>query len=157
MSGPPPKPYLIKKAEGNPGKQRLTPGPEFRAGRPKCPVWVKGEARKLWKKLAPELEEQGLLALVNGSALEGLCRAYAKAVECEKVLIEQGLTYESKNGYICPRPEVLIAQKEWQLVRSFCGEFGLTPSSNGKIVVPKLKKPSLRDSLSQPDVQSRTC
>jgi P27 family predicted phage terminase small subunit len=150
------KPYLVKLAEGNPGKQRLTPGPEFRAGRPKCPSWIKGEGRKLWKKLAPELEEQGLLALVNGTALEGLCRAYQKAVEAEKILVETGLTFVTGNGYVVPRPEVTIAQKEWLIVKGFCQEFGLTPSSNGKIVVPKLKKPSLRDSLSEPDVQSRT-
>ena len=141
------KPYLIKKAEGNPGKKRLTPGPAFAPGQPKCPIWLKGEGRKIWKKLAPELDDQGLLAKVNGTALEGLCRAYAKAVEAEKVLLEKGLTFVTGNGYVVPRPEVTIAQKEWLIVKGFCQEFGLTPSSNGKIVVPKLKKPSLEERL----------
>jgi P27 family predicted phage terminase small subunit len=104
----------------------------------------------------PELDAQGLLAKVNRTALVGLCQSYGKVVQAEKIIAEKGLTFtSSRNGYTCVRPEVTMAQKEWQIVRGFLQEFGLTPSSNGKIVVPKLKKLSLRDSLSQ-DVQSGT-
>src|SRR5262245_33110551 len=147
MTGPPPKPYLLKKAEGNPGKRRLTPGPAYEPGPPRCPKLLKGEARKLWRELVPELHEQGLLAKVNRTALVGLCQTYGNVIAAEKILAKEGLTYESKHGYRCLRPEVTMAQKGWQLVRGFLQEFGLTPSSQGKIVVPNLKKPPVKERM----------
>jgi phage terminase small subunit len=35
------------------------------------------------------------------------------------------------------RPEVYIAQREKAAVRAWCAEFGLTPSSRGRLTAPR--------------------
>jgi len=164
MPGPPKKPYLVAKAEGNPGKRKLKEGPKFQQGFGSPPRGVKGEARKLWKTLAPELEKKGLSAKVYRPALEGLCKMYQRAILADDIINDKGMTFETlkeagvdKEGnpkfvvtYVGQRPEVSIAQKSWLAVKSFCAEFGLTPAANGKIVVPKTARESLRDLLNAP-------
>jgi P27 family predicted phage terminase small subunit len=161
MPGPPPKPYLVKIAEGNPGHQKLNPGPEFTPGIPKPPSMLKGTGRKLWKRLAEQLHAQGLMTEEFGTELEGLCFNYSRAIEAEKVLHEKGMTFEilkeagvDSQGnpkfvctYVGQRPEVSIAQKSWQAVNTFAGKFGLSPADQGKIVVPNLKKPTLKERI----------
>jgi P27 family predicted phage terminase small subunit len=147
MPGPPPKPYLIKVAEGNPGHQKLNPGPEFTPGIPKAPSTLKGAGRKLWNRLAPQLHEQGLMTEEFATELEGLCFNYTRAIEAEKVLGKHGMSYQTGKGYWCQRPEVSIAQKSWQAVNTFAAKFGLSPADQGKIVVPNLKKPTLKERI----------
>jgi P27 family predicted phage terminase small subunit len=137
---------LLKLAEGNPGHRPINKGPQFQAGTPSPPKWLQGEGRKLWKKLVPELEEQGLLVRVYGPVFEALCFSYGRAIEAEKVLLEKGTTFETEKGYICQRPEVAIAQRAWHSVSRFSAEFGLSPLTAQRIIVPRPKR-SLRERL----------
>jgi P27 family predicted phage terminase small subunit len=52
------------------------------------------------------------------------------------------MEYENKAGAVnvIARPEVNIATKYAQLVKSFCAEFGLTPSSRCRLLLPKDKE-----------------
>lgn len=43
---------------------------------------------------------------------------------------------KTKSGAVKPRPEVAIANNALNFVRSFSAEFGLTPSSRGRIYLP---------------------
>jgi P27 family predicted phage terminase small subunit len=137
----------MKIAEGNPGHQKLNPGPGFTPGIPKPPSVLKGAGRKLWKRLAVQLHEQGLMTEEFATELEGLCFNYSRAIEAEKVLKEKGMTFETEKGYVGQRPEVSIAQKSWQAVNTFAAKFGLSPADQGKIIVPNLKKASLKERI----------
>lgn len=148
MPGPPPKPPDLRLIEGNPGHRPIRRGPTFsetRFGSP--PKSLKPIARKLWRELVPQLEAANLSARVFRPALEGLCQAYQRAVEAEEAIVKLGTTFTTEKGYVGVRPEVSIAQKAWNQVRSFCQEFGLTPSAKGRIVVPKKPTASLKDKL----------
>jgi len=139
ITGPKPKPTALKILEGNPGKRPLNlnePKPLRIA--PKCPDWLLEEAKKEWKRFTPELERLGLLTRIDRVAFIGYCQNYAIYIETEKYLKENGRVMKTKSGAIKTRPEVYIANNALKFVRSFASEFGLTPSSRGRIYLPDL-------------------
>lgn len=117
------------------------PKPE---GFPKCPIWLEKDAKKEWKRIVKELSKiEGLLTAVDQTALAAYCQAYARWVEAERVLSESGTTYVSMTKYgstQLARPEVAISQKALQQIRAFCAEFGLTPSSRGRMSLKPSKE-----------------
>jgi P27 family predicted phage terminase small subunit len=142
--GPAPKPDKLKALEGNPGKRKLNldaPEPE---GIPTCPSGLSQTAKNEWRRVARELHNLGLLTRIDRSALAVYCDAYEKWIRATEILDREGLTmeYENKAGAvnIIARPEVNIATKYAQLVKSFCAEFGLTPSSRCRLLLPKDKE-----------------
>lgn len=131
------KPTALKILEGNPGKRALNknePKPEPVA--PKCPAWLDLEAKREWKRMAPQLERLGLLTIIDGAVLAGYCQAYAEFRKATEELKVHGRVHYTDNGYPTPRPEVAMLQKSLQLIRAFCSEFGLSPSSRGRMTVP---------------------
>jgi len=147
MRGRKPKPTHLKVLAGNPGKRPLNENePKPRPIAPKCPSWLDREAKKEWKRVAPALERLGLLTEVDGAALAAYCQAYGTWVAAQKkineYLKENGkLTYEytNKGGGTneVPIPEISIAEKALKQMKAFCTEFGLTPSSRGRLSLPE--------------------
>ncbi len=137
-----PKPPALKILEGNPGKRRIEtdiPQPDDRI--PTCPHWLEEAAKVEWMRVAPELNRLGLLTRVDRAALAAYCQSYARWQEAETILSSEGITceYTNKNGSTNTtlRPEVLVAKQYLQFLRAFCSEFGLTPSSRARMVLPK--------------------
>lgn len=141
--GRPPKPTHLKLLEGNPGKRPINKNePKPLPISPASPAWMRSSAKTMWKTLAPQLEKLGLLTSIDGAALSAACEAYATWAYCEKKLIKNGLTIElsriDENGKsyvycVQSRPEVSIGNKALVAFKSFCTEFGLTPSSRSGI------------------------
>ena len=141
-----PKPTNLKIIEGNPGKRPFNlnePKPISIA--PKCPDWLLDDAKKEWNRLAPELERLGLLTILDRAAFAGYCQSYAKWKAAEGFIKKNGMTYEipkrDKEGkvistYIAVFPEVYIARQCLNQIKAFASEFGLTPSSRGRICLP---------------------
>ncbi|MBA7595530.1 hypothetical protein ES703_02494 [subsurface metagenome] len=146
IPGRKPKPTKLKIIEGNPGKRPLNenePIPQSIA--PECPDWLSDDAKKEWKRLAPELERLGLLTVLDMAAFAGYCQSYAKLKKAEQFIKKHGTTYrlpkKDKKGkiisiYHAPYPEVAIANQCLKHIRAFAAEFGLTPSSRGRIYLP---------------------
>lgn len=154
--GRPPKPPILKILEGNKGKRKIRLGPKYDKGFGSCPKRLTGDARKLWRSLAPDLESKGLSAKVFRPALEGLCVNYARAIKADEILANEGFCFEfektDKEGnpigsYMQQRPEVAISQKSWHIVKLFCVEFGLTPSSIGKVNAKNEEEKTLAELL----------
>ena len=141
-----PKPTKLKILEGNPGKRPLNlnePKPQQIV--PECPDWLLDDAKKEWNRLAPELERLGLLTILDMVTFAGYCQSYAKWKAAEQFIKKHGTTYripkKNKEGevvsvYIAPFPEVAIANQCLKHIRGFASEFGLTPSSRGRIYLP---------------------
>lgn len=136
--GPAPKPPDLKLLEGNPGHRPIkTSGPKPRPVAPKCPNWLDSDAKREWKRVAPELEALGLLTQVDMAALAGYCQSYSLWKQCTEELAESGLTYTTDKGYVGQRPEVSIAARALADVRAFCVQFGLTPSARARMTLPE--------------------
>ena len=143
--GPAPKPTRLRIIEGNPSRRPLNHDePKPKPIAPKCPAWLDKEAKREWKRVAPELEALGLLTVVDGATLAGYCQAYSRWLQAEQAISTHfkatgKLTYgyTNKNGSTneLAIPEIAIAQKYLALVKAFCAEFGLTPSSRSRMSV----------------------
>ena len=132
----PSKPTALKVLEGNRGKRKLNksePKPENTI--PKCPSWLLTEAKKEWKRVAPELSRLGLLTKIDIGALAGYCQSWARYVQAEKYLAdkENDTVFVTDKGYMQQVPQVGIAQKYLYLCKTFMSEFGLTPSARGRM------------------------
>jgi P27 family predicted phage terminase small subunit len=157
IPGRKPKPLSLHVINGNPSKlnleEKIASQPKPKPIAPKCPEWLKKDkaAYQEWKRVAPELERLGLLTSVDGAALEGYCKAYSRWLEAEQFMDKEiedkkgekkaiGTYYriQSKTGssYYQQLPQVAIAQKYLQIAKAFMAEFGLTPSSRGRMQLP---------------------
>lgn len=95
----------------------------------KCPTWLDEEAKREWKRIVGELEQNGELKFIDLKSLEGYCQSYSRWKQCENILQTEGLTFTTPNGYVQQRPEVAIANKALAEMRAWTKELGLTPAS----------------------------
>ena len=139
--GPPPTPTRLRMLRGNPGKRPVNQSePEPRKDTPRCPVWLSDEAKKVWRRMVPELKRMSILTVVDGDALAAYCQTYARWKGAEEFLAKHGEVYSLRddNGrikYMQPFPQVSIARHNLQLLKSYQQEFGLTPSARTRIDV----------------------
>jgi len=125
-----------------------TPVPEI----PKPPSSLLSSAgRKMWRSLAEELFDKGLLTVVDLGALEACCDAYGTIIECNRAIYKM-IEVEQPDGTIKKRrrtlaeyldgrnyrtmPEVATKFKAYQTYKSYLTEFGLTPAARARIDLP---------------------
>lgn len=136
--GPAPKPVELKILEGNPGKRPLpTNNPKPQPLAPKIPYGLLPLARKFWKAHAPKLERLGILTEVDGPAMAMMATHWAIAFEASKQIKADGLTAEDQNGKLRKHPLLQVVRDNSTAFRLFAAEFGLTPSSRGKLNIPE--------------------
>jgi P27 family predicted phage terminase small subunit len=129
-----PKPTALKVIEGNPGKRRINKEePRPPADAVKCPTWLLPAAKREWKRMAPAMEQLGILTNADISAFAGYCQAYARWREAEEFITQHGSIFKTPSGYVQQVPQVSIAQQNLKIMQSFCTEFGLTPASRARI------------------------
>jgi P27 family predicted phage terminase small subunit len=158
-----PKPTAIKRLEGNPGKRRLNesePAPDaadVRVPKGKLPP----EGRALWRALAPQLADLGVLKTTDLPALEVLCLHYALVRRAWKILDEEGPTVENSRlvddadpgaGVVVltvkKHPAASVFRENAMAFKGFATEFGLTPSSRVRIKAdPVTKEKTLAELL----------
>lgn len=150
--GPPPKPKKLRVVEGNPSGRKIPNQPEPDPTPPGCPQWLPAEGKRMWKKLAPELERLGLLTKVDGEAFAAACASWANAVEAGKAIKRDGVlmmatVYDRHNEPVGERltrhPGFQILRDSLHQFRSFAAEFGLTPSSRMRLNFPNEEEQDL--------------
>lgn len=139
QQGRKPTPTALKQLRGNPGKRPLNENePKPRAVLPRCPAHLSAEARAEWRRMAGKLYQLGLLTELDSSALALYCQAFGRWVQAEGKLKEFGLLIKTPNDYPAQSPYLSIANKCIEQMKGLLGEFGMTPSSRSRIVVPPL-------------------
>lgn len=138
--GPPPTPNRLLELRGTLRADRKRSAPEPRVEAPNPPTWLSREAKAEWRRIVPELEALGLVALIDRSLLAGLCESWATWVACQRVIRKEGYTFTSPNGHVCQRPEVAIGGKALKDLVRLGGEFGLSPSSRSRLEVRPLRR-----------------
>ena len=150
--GPRSNPTPLKILRGNPGHQRINKQePNPAPGCPKCPRWLLPEAKREWRRKAPELALMGVLTQIDGSALAAYCQVWAHWRECEEFITENGrvIVLRDDKGVVKwtqETPQARLALKYLEKIRQFASEFGLTPAA--RVGLPASpKKNSLRQEL----------
>jgi len=172
------KPLALRIAEGDPScrgkkklRQLLAQEPKAADGLPPCPRHLKGRARHAWTFWSTELKAMGLEKRPDAMMLEGACVAYARAVEADIMIAEEGMLIRVESYSVTdgseggkgkrkrePRKTMFIADKKihpaekisrnaWLMVKGFCSEFGLSPVSRTRLAMDKKPGATARESL----------
>lgn len=149
--GPAPKPTVVKKLAGNPGKRRLNatePHPPVPAGTPYAPRFLNAEASAEWRRLVGILIDLGLYTEVDRAALAMYCQAWGRWVVAEKAVAKDGEILKSDEGGQYQNPWRYAANKAQDQMRKMLAEFGLTPSSRARLSAPAAPdEPTLAEQL----------
>ncbi|MFW5777375.1 MAG: phage terminase small subunit P27 family [Spirochaetota bacterium] len=150
------KPKALKVIHGTARKDRNPENePEVRplTEVPKPPTGLNRWARKIWKELAPELVDNGVLSHVDVFAFEMCCTQYGIAKELEYRIThwpvidrETGevirVRKQSIADYLRGRnsqtmPEYAAMRQAVAQFKALVEQFGLTPASRNRIDLPK--------------------
>lgn len=137
VRGPAPKPDVIKKLEGNPGKRKLNESNPFMMAlgeTPKPPKKLMKDAKKAWVKMAPLLTACGLLTPMTMDYFAEVCQWYARYTVTEKKIMEGGeegvyKTQASESGYMSQHPLITQMNQYYDKWEKGIKEFGMTPMS----------------------------
>jgi len=137
MRGRKKKPTELKLLQGNPGKRAINKKEPKPKGMPKCPPHLDKVAKKEWKRFAPILNKLGLLTEVDGTAFAAYCQQYSTWVT---ISLEIAKIREKKDALTVTDEDrldnlILRQRQTLQSIRAFSVEFGMTPSSRGRIQV----------------------
>ena len=99
-----------------------------------CPEWLGVEATKKWHEVVMLLDEMGILAKIDTTALQVFCATWERWLMAAKVIQEKGPSYESVSAregmvIIKTRPEVKIVESCTIAMQQLFKNFGLTPAA----------------------------
>lgn len=140
MRGPAPKPTAMLKLTGSwrsKARDKVEPKPTIIA--PPLPIWLDDEGKKAWAQLEKILLNMRVLTEADGYALAILCEAWSRYRRATDMLAQYGDVYPVKNPdgtlKMLRRSPYSAMQMELSLnVRRMLAEFGLTPSSRGRLI-----------------------
>ncbi len=134
MGGRRPKPTVLKKLAGNPGKRPLNKNePQPKSSIPDCPRFLAKEAVLEWNRITVELSVLGVVTQIDRAALAAYCQVWARWARAEDKLNQEGEVVLTDNGSPIQNPYLSIANKALKQMREFLIEFGMTPSSRSRI------------------------
>lgn len=156
--GPKPLPSNVHYLKGNPSKKpagQLMDSLQPEIDIPGCPPHLFQEAKKEWKRITPELKRYGLISKLDRSALALYCQSWAMLVYAEQQLkramqiaerkkdeVEargeewtggDGMVVITTNGNMVYSPYWVMANRAREQVDKFQANFGLSPSSRGRV------------------------
>jgi len=141
MRGRKKKPIEIKKLEGNPGKRPLedvVSAEDIKKVQEEQqitkPRWMTMRAKAIWDRLFPYLEKLGILTILDKESFAGFCQSYADWVEAR---LEAQKYKQDKSEYARRRYKecMKLADRAFEKWKTLAIEFGLTPSSRGRISI----------------------
>lgn len=99
---------------------------------PTAPEWLSREAAAEWDRVVPELSRLDLLKTEDRAALAAYCETWATFVEATRIVAVEGMTIDAKQGML-PHPAVGIARAAGRELRTWAGQFGLTPAAENSL------------------------
>lgn len=161
VAGRPAIPDALKILRGNPGRSTLNRNmPTPSRIEPEMPTFLDADARREWRRLAPRLVQLGMLTEVDGLIFAGYCELVSELTRVNRQLkkckgnllvdkVVEVYTEADEDGKMqrCERveqrqnPLIVIKRNLLNQIRSYCTEFGLSPSSRNRLVVPQGPQP----------------
>lgn len=147
MPSPKPRPAHLKlisgRSEGkDSGGREVKQPPGFVRLPPEAPDWLPEEARAEWQRVVPELQRLQLLKPIDRAALTAYCLTWDRLVTAQRELAEntddQGRpsTLGTNSQGVVRHPAVAVIEAASKELRAWCGEFGFTPSAEGRLSTP---------------------
>lgn len=131
----PSKPIALKRLAGNPGRRPLPETtPSTGDSAPEMPSFLRGDARREWRRIVPELEQRGILARIDLAVLAMYCGAWGRYVEAEKMVKKHGAVTVAPSSYEQKSHWLTIADKAQDQLRRLATELGLSPAARNRVV-----------------------
>jgi len=121
LSGPAKTPTNVLKMRGSPLAGNRSNEPVADRRRPRRPSWLSKDAKTIWRRIVPQLEAMGVLAICDRNALARYCDLVERYIRLSSTPCEGQLTLLLKMTPVLIRLE---------------REFGLTPSARAGLSVP---------------------
>ena len=141
--GRPRKPTSLKVIKGTNRPDRNEPQTLVAAGVPDCPDWLGDEAKKYWDLMAPQLEQEGLLSVLDLAPFALHCQAWGFYVE-QAISIDgpDDFVDITTSGFKSQGVAIQLLAKFHDQVIKTGSQFGLTVKDRGNIKsAPKSDKP----------------
>ena len=103
-TGRPPKPASLRVLEGNRGKRAIPSEPAADPGPCDPPAHLSAESRAVWIRIAPELEQKGLLAPRYLDLFEVFCDALVQYRRAARILNQTGPLVRGRAGDLVTNP-----------------------------------------------------
>jgi P27 family predicted phage terminase small subunit len=136
MRGAKPKATVLKLVTGNPGRRPLNP----REAKPKPVIPDPPEvlsdtpdALAEWGRVTPLLAEVGLITKLDRAVVAAYCMAWARWMDCERMLKTTGLIVKAPSGYPMYSPYLAASNKALDQVRQLSEQIGLSGSARSRI------------------------
>jgi P27 family predicted phage terminase small subunit len=144
--GPKPLPANVHLLRGNASKKPLAsllddvvrPPVEI----PERPAHLEGEAAAEWDRIAPHLQQLGLVAQIDRAALAGYCDAWGEYVwACERIKTmnaddptgERGRVWDTPSGYKQISVLQQIRNRSLEQLKQYLAMFGMSPSDRSRV------------------------
>ena len=98
-----------------------------------APAWLSDDALEVWEKTLKGIEGFDILDMVDVDMLAAYCDTYARYVDVNKMINQEGYTVESSKGQLQPNPKVQVAQGYLRLIQSYAEKLGLTPNARARL------------------------
>lgn len=146
--GPAGKPAELRALEGNRGHRPVDLGSTFRpeVGMPTVPKGMSPGARKVFRRLGPELLRYNLMSVVYCDLFEDLCETVADVKELrhslrarQALLRSQGkdpaeaFEAQTPGGMPVQHPRYQILKSERQMMYQLLAKFGLSPAEQANV------------------------
>ena len=132
--GPAAKPTKLRILHGDRADRINSDEPEPPEDEVRCPDWASDDAQAIWQRLAPGLEERGVLTAWDVDAFLVLCEALARYRSATQLVNGSALLVQGGSG-LMKNPALQVQAEAERTFLQFAARFGLTPSDRQSIKV----------------------
>lgn len=150
MRGRKPKPAALRLIEGNREHRPILPEPKPSPDKPRCPKYLKGEARKAFRLIAGELGRMNLLHRSDTYVIVALAIAAGNLADSRRRWQEEGAKMTVEIGEGKPgiqNPLLGIMHRSIDKISRLSAQLGLDPTARARLIMPQAKEKSLREEL----------
>ena len=138
--GPARVPIKVLSMRGSWRAKRRAGEPAPKPGRPRCPGWLRPEAKQAWKRLVHHLDHMGILGQCDEMAIAQYCQTWAMWREAHEWLREHGDVHPEKDGAgrvigLKEYPQVIRVIRLGEQLLRLAKQFGLTPAARANMSV----------------------
>jgi P27 family predicted phage terminase small subunit len=138
--GPAPKPAALKRAQGNPGKQKLNRAePQTRLVLPPCPDDLCDEGKAYWFEVGSQLVEMGILGVIDGHGFRDMVDLELRYRRLRVQMEDAPPVVVSRLGETIKNPLWVLNLEYLRERRQQHDKYGMTPASRSRLTATEPK------------------